>query len=526
MATRSRSRAELARVEISQASAALDQRSPSWIETDAFDRDAFRKWSEASPSFHDLSSHAGRLLPHFDAFLLDLYALLYKLNVSFRPAEAVLPSAALYGPLLRAIAGTPALELLRLQTALDEARAAIGALLLGEKILAVLKEEWLLNRGQMLDAWGLKQQEEELMRLWQQARAVATLADESPRPSLVHLARRLHQEAELAERRLSQRLEDVQRPVRENIERQTARLQSEIAQGCTALEDFEAAAHEWDTGVGHEAYRSPALQVEFGKRLAQNPRLRKLANLVGRMRAHARALRQKALERCNEEMYSVGTGADLGRILPCELAALRHPLRRRDFARRLLEGTLLQYELRGQEEAGRGPLIVCLDVSSSMSGDKDVWAKAVALTLLDIAQRQRRLLHAICFAGPDTPLYESDLNYGQRYSSDPQEVLRLASYFPGGGTDFRRPLEAALHRLQQKPLRKSDVVLITDGECTLEPGWTEQFLEHKRRLGFRLYSVLIDIGSATTHSLRQISDRVASVRQLTCEAGSDLFLAL
>jgi hypothetical protein len=74
-------------------------------------------------------------------------------------------------------------------------------------------------------------------------------------------------------------------------------------------------------------------------------------------------------------------------LLPHELLALRHPVLRRDFARRFLDAELLQYTLRAVEEKGRGPMIVCIDGSSSMAGDKEIWSKAVSLTLLDIAQR-------------------------------------------------------------------------------------------------------------------------------------------
>lgn len=526
MATRTRSRTDLARPEILVAQSLILQRAASWIETDGYDRDAFHKFTRDSPSFRALAASGGRLLPHFDPFLLDLYALLYKPNLVFRPTEAVLPSALFYGPLLQTILATPALEALRLHTVLDESRAATAALLLGEKILAALKSEWLLNRGQMLDLWALRLKEEEIAERWAEASTAAALAESTGRADFARLAQRLEQNASLEERRLLHRSHDVQRLVRDSVRRQGQRLQAEVAHASSAVADMESAVQEWGNGLGNQVYRSAALQIELGKQLCRNPRLRKLANLVGRMRLHAQALRQQVLERCTEETYSVGQGRDLGRILPCEVALLHHRLRRRDFARRLLEGTLLQYELRGNEESGRGPLIVCLDVSSSMSGDKEIWAKAVALTLLDIAQRQRRLLHAICFAGPETPLGEWDLNFGQRYTSEPQKVLEFASYFPGGGTDFQRPLEAAAHCLERGKLRKGDVVFITDGECQVDPAWLAHFAEEKKRLGFRLFSVLIDVGPASVHSLQALSDRLSSVRRLTSDAGGDLFLAI
>src|SRR5205814_10045337 len=199
-------------------------------------------------------------------------------------------------------------------------------------------------------------------------------------------------------------------------------------------------------------------------------------------------------ERAREEVFDVRFGSDLERLLPPELLALHHPLLRRDFARRLVEGRLLSYSLRGAEERGRGPMIVCLDGSSSMAGDKEIWSKAVALTLLEIARRQRRLFRSICFSSEDMPLQVLDLNVGSRYESETLKVMDLAEYFPGGGTDFQKPLDAALECLKRSKYKKGDIVFITDGECQVTSEWAEKFRKEKEKLGFSLYSILSDVG--------------------------------
>jgi uncharacterized protein with von Willebrand factor type A (vWA) domain len=203
---------------------------------------------------------------------------------------------------------------------------------------------------------------------------------------------------------------------------------------------------------------------------------------------------------------------------------LRHPLLRRDFARRFVDAELLQYSLRALEEKGRGPMIVCIDGSSSMAGDKEIWSKAVSLTLLDIAQRQRRLFRSICFAAADMPLQVLDLNGRQRYVAEMQKVFQLAEYFPGGGTDFQKPLSAALDCLQKARYRRGDIVFITDGECRVDATWLSEFKRAKERLGFSLFSVLIDVGSSSLGALKDFSDKITTISQLTSESGKDIFL--
>src|SRR5213594_4036955 len=210
------------------------------------------------------------------------------------------------------------------------------------------------------------------------------------------------------------------------------------------------------------------------------------------MREQALALRRSPFERASEEIFEVRLGSDLERLLPPELLALHHPVLRHDFARRLVEGRLLSYSLRGADQRGRGPMIVCLDGSGSMAGDKEIWSKAVALTLLEIARRQRRLFRFICFSSADTPLFTLDLNPRERHEVQEDRALDVAEYFPGGGTDFETPLSAAVDCLRR-------------------------FRADKERIGFSLYSVLIDVGPSSLGTLGELSDRVTAVSKLADE---------
>ncbi len=244
------------------------------------------------------------------------------------------------------------------------------------------------------------------------------------------------------------------------------------------------------------------------------------------MRQQALALRRSTLERASDEVFDVELGRTLDRLLPPELLALRHPLLRRDLLRRMAEGQLLSYRLRGVDERGRGPMIVCLDGSSSMAGEKEIWSKAVALTLLEIARRQRRLFRFVCFSSPDTPLFTLDLNPRDHHLVREDRALDVAEYFPGGGTDFETPLDAAATTLAEARYRRGDIVLITDGECRVSPEWLVRFRREKKRLGFSLFSVLIDVGPASAATLAELSDRVTSVSQLHDAAARELFIAL
>jgi uncharacterized protein with von Willebrand factor type A (vWA) domain len=159
-----------------------------------------------------------------------------------------------------------------------------------------------------------------------------------------------------------------------------------------------------------------------------------------------------------------------------------------------------------------------------MAGDKELWSKAVALTFLELTRRQRRPFRSICFSSSETPLHVLDMTTRHGADVEPDKLMDLAEHFPGGGTDFEKPLDAALECLGKSRYKKGDIVFITDGECQVSAEWSERFLKEKDRLSFSLFSILIDVGHSSPGTLKEFSDRITTITQLTSEGSSDLFI--
>ncbi len=468
------------------------------------------------------------LLPHFAGLVQDLFAALFKQNVLWLPEAAIAPSARMNRTLLEGLLASAAYEHLRARTPLDVGRSGLAAVLLAESALDLLRNEKLFTRRELVDQFALeKDEQEDAERLRELERAREIAADpavgEETREDLESLRKKLEREAQAAERRLDRRAAEAARDVAARADDAKKRLAVEALKVAREIDDAADEAESWGRALGASGSGSASRSLELGRRLARNPKLHKLSKLLGRMRENALALRHRLFERPTDEVHEVTSGRDLARLLPQELLGLRHPLLRLDWRRRFVEGQLLQHRLRGDDERGRGPMVVCLDTSASMAGDKEIWSKAVALTLLEIARRERRHFRAILFSSPETGLHVLDLNRGERYASDLETSLDLADYFAGGGTDFEHPLDAAVECLSDSRFRRGDIVLITDGECRVADDWRRKFLAEKERLDFSLYAIAIDVGSSMLDTLTALADRVSSVSTLTDDGVKDLF---
>ncbi|MGH7865696.1 MAG: vWA domain-containing protein [Candidatus Binataceae bacterium] len=504
-----------------------------WIESDSYDRRIWNEVTTASPSIGELVASGTTLAPHFDAMLQDLFLALFKLNVVWLKPDDVRRAALLNRLVLEQLIPTPAFAALKQRTQLEEDKAAIAAIVVGEQVREMFRSEKLFNRSELLDLWDLAHQEADLATRAAALRNAQELKEEHREADDPQLKKHIDELADAAKRaaavseaRLNQKARQLDTAMRNADLSELKRMQLTSIEMASEIERVAQDSHDFSREFGQGGRLPAAERLELGRRLAGNRKLGELARLVGRFKQDARALRRRTLDRGVSEAYDVERGSEIGRLIPAELVSMHHPGLRRDFGRRLLEGSLLQYRLREDEQKGKGPMVVCIDVSSSMQGEKELWSKAVALTLMDIARRQRRLFRAVMFSSGEGTLKILDLNGERRYQPELSKVLDMAEYFPGGGTEFEAPIDAAVDLVTQKNLKRADIVIITDGECQVSDEWLHKLQLAKDDLEFAIFGVLIDVGSSELSTLAKLSDRVTSLRKLTDEGAREIFVSV
>lgn len=288
----------------------------------------------------------------------------------------------------------------------------------------------------------------------------------------------------------------------------------EAASTVDALEAQVEAFSGWGRGAGAGVPTAQDVKAALAQRLEQSEKLQALAREAGRMRRIAVQKQKTRVDHGVDEVSDIDRGADLARLLPTELGKLADPTRFLEFARGLTERSLLQYRLRGEEALGRGPLVVCLDQSSSMDGDKEIWSKALALALLQVATMQRRTCRVMHFN--EGVVRVDDWAPG---SVAPLALVESMVEFVGGGTEFEPPLEAALEAIQREPdLKRADVVLVTDGEAAVSSDFAEHWRKARGKLGFTTYAVHVDVpGGIVPEVLETVADKTVGLADITSD---------
>jgi uncharacterized protein with von Willebrand factor type A (vWA) domain len=285
-------------------------------------------------------------------------------------------------------------------------------------------------------------------------------------------------------------------------------LRSAIAEAQDSIDEAQKVMAAMGCGTGNDAggKMAPNVAMALARKVKSSSKLQKIMALAGRLQATARAKRATRSKFARAEVSGVEQTGDVARLLPTEMASLGHSALAAGVLSRVMERTALGYRVAGKEKLARGPIVVALDISGSMHGEKDCWGKAVALALLDTARRESRGFGLILFNGGVV----NELRAPKAATVTPEQILELLEQEPFGGTDFDVPIFAALDFVEkQEAFRKADVVLVTD--AIARPDSKGKAKARADKLGANVYGILIGHGGEATlktycHDVAQIDD--------------------
>ncbi len=241
-------------------------------------------------------------------------------------------------------------------------------------------------------------------------------------------------------------------------------------------------------------------QFRLADLLGKNTKIKDIIKMLGRMRLEALSIKRSRITHSAPIRRGVETVGIEGieRVLPDELDNLAIGDEGEDlFLKRLLDEDLLAYSYKDPVEETHGPILIAVDGSGSMAGQKEIWAKALAIATILQAKKGKRKSHGIIFGASEEEIFEIGV--------DRLEDLATASFHMG--TNFGPPLRWAQDQFKENP--RADFLFITDGICNLDDEPKTTFIQAKSSSGARCFSVLI--GSDVTDAVKQFSDRVFSL---------------
>lgn len=274
-------------------------------------------------------------------------------------------------------------------------------------------------------------------------------------------------------------------------------------------------------GIGEaNSQLSPKQIKEYFKKVRSNDQLLKIMRMAGRMRLLSQALQRTKTVHGRDDVVGVELGKDVERLVPSELGQLACGIPEIELLAldRIARGQALCRQYRGKERLGRGPIVVCVDESGSMQGDRIVAAKALALALADLARRQKRWIGLVAFSGTKTGAHVAF----PPGAMDQDVLLRWLEKFRSGGTVLDVPLATMPfqywpHFLNQGLVRgKTDVIIITDAQVTAPEEMKKNYRAWAKKEQVSTYGIVV--GETDAGDLAQVCDRYWCVPSLDLDS--------
>ncbi|WP_114783579.1 ATPase RavA stimulator ViaA [Vibrio tetraodonis] len=253
--------------------------------------------------------------------------------------------------------------------------------------------------------------------------------------------------------------------------------------GVTQEGDESSLGRLWDMAAAKLSKTDLSAMKRHAEFLKKNKGLQDIAQQLGRMASEVNdpelnraptediQMVEEKSDEATDDIVGIYESDDLNKLLPNETMFLAYPELEVIFYKHLVDKRLLNYRMQGksrtlrkvkahrpenmQADVEKGPFIVCVDSSGSMSGFPEQCAKAIAYALMQIALAEDRDCFVILFS-TEQITYQLTRQDGLRDASD------FLTYSFHGGTDLEPVLVKSIDLMKGERYRNADLVVISD----------------------------------------------------------------
>ncbi|MGF1704784.1 ATPase RavA stimulator ViaA [Enterovibrio baiacu] len=274
--------------------------------------------------------------------------------------------------------------------------------------------------------------------------------------------------------------------------------------------DSEKTGRLWDLASSKVTQSDVALLKRFVAFLKDNQDLQDIAENLGRMandvddpslqRSPAEELQmvEEPADNVADDIVGVHQSDHLEKLVPNEAIYLAEPALEILFYKHFADKRLLTYRMQGMQRSLRkvkafkpeskqidiekGPFLICVDASGSMSGFPEQCAKAMAYALMQIAVKEDRDCSVMIFS-------TDHIGYELTGEDGLKEALNFLSYSFHGGTDLEPVLTHSVDLMGTDKYRNADLVVISDFIAPEQPDEVKQKVDELKAQHNRFHAI-------------------------------------
>ena len=268
----------------------------------------------------------------------------------------------------------------------------------------------------------------------------------------------------------------------------------------------------WDLSKGNIIESDINTLISWVEFLKKNKEIMELCNLLGKMKKYNKELIKEKISRTikydikvpdknsNEEISGIKLGKSIEYLLPNELALLNDSELEELFDLKYVEEKLMLFDydsyinieqekkveefIENEKDEEKGPIIICVDTSGSMSGAPERIAKAIAFCISSKAISENRPCLLINFS---TSIEVIEFNKFNLFT----DILNFLKKSFNGGTDLIPALKYSLDKIENEKFEKADVLILSDFILNNIGNEILEKINNAKILGNKFYSISI-----------------------------------
>lgn len=263
---------------------------------------------------------------------------------------------------------------------------------------------------------------------------------------------------------------------------------SEFVEGVNKTEEDES-AEGLGIGSGDPKQEQQKRENVFLRSIPES--LKTLAMLIGRASDDDISAKGRFLTASKSDIEGITVGNNLSALLPSEVALLSEKATQDIFYRNYAEKRLQVFASASQSSRPAqhhdGPVIICVDESSSMTGEPLRTAITLAYAVTIIAKRRHRQVLVVAYSDSHKMIHIESLERQKR------QLLEFLSNVSMGGNDENSMFEWLFREIlpREEKFKTADILCISDFGWVSIESFVKKLIDEQKATGMKFYGLNI-----------------------------------
>ena len=227
------------------------------------------------------------------------------------------------------------LKYIRNDTFLDETKSAVATITFGTSVIEWFKSNNFFSNKSLAKLSEINRKEEEIENIKNELDVIKETKEKNNNNKINAILDSLEKEKEIDIHKIQSEIEDtfnnLNDKIDDNKEQISKFINSSLVDMDAKMSDYYSNSQILEDNMNSSTQSDAGQKIDLAHKLIENDKLRKLANMMGKLQDVMSSVKNKNWKSRSDEIYSITLGSDIGRTISSELIKLGNDCLKKEF---------------------------------------------------------------------------------------------------------------------------------------------------------------------------------------------------